>query len=160
MEAFTWSGATGTYNAGGAEQTVKTGVGSTANKWLYSKPCCGPLGVIPQAGNETIALRVAESHRLTNLVQFGTHLQGVMNSGPCTTGCGSQGADTTNVLFWADLDCSKTTACVVSQRALVERCHALRLEHPHRRIPDCPDSDESGQAVKIEGRKTTVMGSS
>jgi hypothetical protein len=38
-----------------------------------------------------------------------------MNSGPCTSGCGSQGADTTNVLFWADLDCSKTTACVVSQ---------------------------------------------
>ena len=119
VDTFTWSGVTGTYNAEGAEQTVKTGVGSTENKWLYSKPCCGPLGVIPQAGNEAIGLRVAESHRLTNLIQFGTHLQGVMSSGPCATACGSQGTDTTNVLFWADLDCSKPTACVVSQTAKI-----------------------------------------
>jgi hypothetical protein len=119
VDTFTWNGATGTYNASGVEQTVKTGIGSSENKWLYSKPCCGPLGTIPQAGNDTITLRVAESHRLTNLVQFGSHLQGVMPSGPCTSECGSQGVDTTNVMFWVDLDCSKTSACVVSQTAKI-----------------------------------------
>ena len=114
VDTFTWNGVTGTYNAGG-EQTVKTDVGSKANKWLYSKPCCGPLGAIPQAGNDTIQLRVAESHRLMNIFQFGSHLQGVLGSGPCTKDCGSQGADTNNILIWVDLDCSKPTACIVSR---------------------------------------------
>jgi hypothetical protein len=114
VDSFTWNGATGNYNASG-EQEIKTGVGSTEDKWLYSKPCCGQSGSIPQAGNNTIALRVAESHRLNNLVQFGTHLHAVLTSGPCTAGCGSQGNDANNVMFWADLDCSKAAACVVSQ---------------------------------------------
>lgn len=118
VDTFTWNGAAGTYNTGG-EQTVKTGIGSTQNKWLYNKPCCGATGSIPQAGNDTIALRAAESHRLVNLVQFGSHLHGVMGSGPCTSSCGSQGADTNNVMFWADLDCSNATACVVSQTAKI-----------------------------------------
>jgi len=118
VDTFTWNGATGKYNIGG-EQEVKTDVGSTQDKWLYSKPCCGPLGSVPQAGNDTIVLRVAESHRLTNLVQFGSHLQGVLTSGPCTSECGAQGTDTTNVMFWVDLDCSKTTACMVSQTAKI-----------------------------------------
>ena len=115
VDTFTWKGATGTYD----EQTVKTDVGSKQNKWLYSKPCCGPLGSVPQAGNKTIALRVAESHRLTNLVQSGSHLQAAMTSGPCTSDCGSQGTDTSNVAFWVDLDCSKPAACVVSQTAKI-----------------------------------------
>ena len=67
VDTFTWKGATGSYG----EHEVKTDIGSTQDKWLYSKPCCGPLGSIPQAGNNTIVLRVAESHRLANLVQFG-----------------------------------------------------------------------------------------
>ena len=115
VDTFTWKGATGTYG----EQEVKTDVGSTGDKWLYSKPCCGPLGSVPQAGNDKIVLRVAESHRLTNLVQFGSHLMGVLPSGPCTKDCGSQGQDTTNVMFYFDLDCSKTTACVVRQTAKI-----------------------------------------
>jgi hypothetical protein len=64
-------------------------------------------------------LRVAESHRLTNLVQYGTHLQAAMTSGPCTKDCGEQGTDTSNLAFWVDLDCSKPAACVVSQTAKI-----------------------------------------
>ncbi len=54
-----------------------------------------------------------------NLVQFGAHLHGALGSGPCTGSCGSQGTDTNNVMFWVDLDCPKTTACVVSQTAKI-----------------------------------------
>ena len=119
VDTFVWSGGTGTWNAGGSEQSVRTDVGSAQNKWLYSKPCCGALGAMPQAGNDTIVLRGVESHRLTNLVQFRDHIEGVLTSGPCTSGCGPQGADTTNLMFWVDLDCSKASACVVSQTAKI-----------------------------------------
>lgn len=119
VDTFTWNGPEGTWNAAGQEQVIKTGIGSKENKWLYSKPCCGPLGTIPQAGNDKIALRVAESHRLTNLAQYGTHLQAAMTSGPCTRDCGEQGADAGNLAFWVDLDCSKPAACVVSQTAKI-----------------------------------------
>jgi len=116
VDTFAWNRAGGTWNAGG-EQVIKTAVGSKENKWLYNKPCCGPLGSIPQAGDKSIVLRVAESHRFSNAVQSGTHVQGASTSGPCTGPCGSQGADTGNVAFWVDLDCSKPTVCVVSQTA-------------------------------------------
>jgi len=108
VDTFTWNGATGTYNASG-EQIIKTGVGSKDDKWLYSKPCCTELASLPQAGNDTIKLRVAESHRLMNLIESGSHLYGVLTSGP------SQGSDPGNVMFWVDMDCSKPDACVVSQ---------------------------------------------
>jgi hypothetical protein len=75
------------------------------------------LAIFPQAGHDTISLRAAESHRLTNLVQFGSHLHGVLGSGPCKGDCGSQGADANNVAFWVDLDCSNPAACLVSQTA-------------------------------------------
>ncbi len=119
VESFTWKGATGTW----AEQLVKTDVGSKENKWFYSKPCCGDLGVIPQAGNDTITLRVAESHRLANLVQRGTHIYGVLSSGPCTAGCGSQGIDATNLLIWFDMDCAKPAACAVSDTGKIASPH-------------------------------------
>ena len=118
VDTFSWKGAKGIWNAGG-EQLVKTDVGSKQNKWLYNKPCCGPTALFPQAGNNAIPLRAAESHRLTNLVQFGSHVYGVLGSGPCTSACEAQGADTNNVAFWVDLDCSKTAACVVSQTAKI-----------------------------------------
>src|SRR5438309_1365269 len=75
--------------------------------------------MIPQSGSETVALRGVESHRLNNLVQFGNHLHGVMNSGPCTSDCGSQGSDANNIAFWVDLDCSNPNVCVVSQTAKI-----------------------------------------
>jgi hypothetical protein len=114
VESFTWNGAKGSWG----EQRVKTDVGSTASKWLYSKPCCGTAGASAQAGSE-IMLRGVESHRLANLVQAGPHVQGVMGSGPCTSDCGAQGVDKDNVLFWFDLNCAKATACVVSQTAKI-----------------------------------------
>ena len=103
-----------------ASRLVRTGVGFDGRQWLYSKPCCGAIGPFRQAGNDTIALRAAESHRLVNLVQFGSHLYGgpwARDPAPAT--CGSQGTDTNNVMFWVDLDCSKATACVVSQTAKI-----------------------------------------
>jgi hypothetical protein len=118
IDTFTWKGESGTYNIGG-EQLVKTDAGSKQDKWQYNKPCCGESASIPQAGNDTMTLRVAESHRLANLAQFGSHLYGAMGSGPCTASCGSQGTDTNNVVFWFDMDCSKTTACVVVQTSKI-----------------------------------------
>lgn len=117
VDTFTWNGVTGTFNVAG-EQLVMTDVGSKQNKWLYSKPCCGPTALFPQAGSD-VGLRAAESHRLTNVVQFGSHLYSALGSGPCTAECGSQGTDTNNVAFFVDLDCTKTTACVVSQTAKI-----------------------------------------
>lgn len=116
VDSFSWNGSDGKFNTI-AEQELKTGVGSMDDQWLYSKPCCGPLGTVPQAGNKTIGLRVAESHRLTNLFQFGSHLHAVLTSGPCTSGCEKQGSDPGNVMFWVDLDCSNLSSCVVSQTA-------------------------------------------
>lgn len=118
VNTFTWNGATGTYNAGGVQQIIKTEIGSKENKWLYNSPCCGQTMSIPQAGS-AVTLRAATSHRLMNVVQHGAHLYGVLGSGPCTESCGSQGADTNNVMIWVDLDCSKATACVVSQTAKI-----------------------------------------
>ncbi|MBE3065060.1 MAG: hypothetical protein IMZ69_08590 [Spirochaetes bacterium] len=120
VNTFTWNGPTGTYNVGGAQQTVKTDIGSTANKWLYNTPCCGTAMSIPQAGSSTVTLRAAGSHRVMNVIQVGSHLHGVLGSGPCTgSSCGSQGTDTNNLMFYVDLDCSKPTACVVSQTAKI-----------------------------------------
>jgi hypothetical protein len=118
VDSFTWSGSTGSWNAGG-EQLVNTDVGSKQNKWLYSKPCCGPTAIFPQSGNAEIKLRAAESHRLTNTVQAGSHLYAALSSGPCTEGCGSQGSDKNNIAFWVDMDCSNPTACVVAQTAKI-----------------------------------------
>lgn len=114
IDTFTWNGPTGTYSTGNAEQTIKTDVGSKQDKWLYNLPCCTANAGIAQAGSD-IVLRSAESHRLANLVQFGSHLYGALGSGPCTKDCGAQGVDTNNVMFFVDLDCSNSAACLVSQ---------------------------------------------
>ena len=118
VNTFTWNGTTGSYNAGGAQQVIKTDIGSKENKWLYNSPCCGESMSIPQAGSE-VTLRAATSHRLMNVVQHGAHLYGVLGTGPCTASCGPQGADTNNVLIWVELDCTVTSACVVSQTAKI-----------------------------------------
>jgi hypothetical protein len=118
VNTFTWNGATGTYNAGGAQQVIKTEIGSKENKWLYNSPCCGPTMSIPQAGS-AFTLRAATSHRLMNVVQHGSRLYGVLGTGPCTDSCGPQGADANNVLIWVELNCSDVTACVVSQTAKI-----------------------------------------
>jgi hypothetical protein len=122
VDTFTWHGPTGTYNAGG-EQKVATDVGSKENKWLYNYPCCGQFAAAPQKGSD-IGLRIAESHRLINLVQDGSHLYGALGSGPCTHDCGAQGTDTNNVMFYVDLDCSTPTACVVAQTAKISSADA------------------------------------
>ena len=120
VESFTWNGPTGAWS----EQLVKTAVGSKENLWLYNQPCCGLAGSSPQAGNQTVGLRGGESHRFSNLAQLGSHVFGVMASGPCAHDCGQQGTDTNNLGFWVDLDCSKPAACVVSQTAKVSSADA------------------------------------
>ena len=120
VNTFTWNGPTGIYNAGGAQQAVKTDIGSRANKWIYNTPCCGTTASIPQAGSSTVTLRAAGSHRVMNVVQVGSHLHGVLGSGPCTgSSCGSQGTDTNNLMFYVDLDCSNPASCVVAQTAKI-----------------------------------------
>lgn len=116
VNTFTWNGATGSYNGGGAQQVIKTDVGSKENKWVYNTPCCGETMSIPQAGSE-ITLRAAPSHRLMNVVQRDGHLYGVLGTGPCADSCGTQGTDANNILIWVDLDCSQPAACVVGRTA-------------------------------------------
>jgi hypothetical protein len=114
VNTFTWNGRTGTYNSGGAQQVIKTDVGSKANKWVFNTPCCGlDLGA-PQAGTD-IRVRVGTMHRLMNVMQAGSHLHAVLGSGPCTRDCGSQGTDPNNIMIYVDLDCSNPAACVVAQ---------------------------------------------
>lgn len=115
VTTFTWNGPTGTY---GEDQVIKTDIGSQQDKWLYNIPCCGPKSAIPQPGSD-IGVRAQESHRLNNLVQFGSHLELVFSSGPCTHDCGAQGEDKNNVMFWADLDCTDVAACKVAQTAKI-----------------------------------------
>ena len=115
VTAFTWNGPEGTY---GEDQIIGTDVGSTRNKWLYNLPCCGSTSSIPQAGS-AVGVRAQESHRLNNLVQFGSHLEVVFGSGPCTHDCGGQGEDRNNVMFWADIDCANPAACTVAQTAKI-----------------------------------------
>jgi hypothetical protein len=118
VNTFTWQGATGTYNAGGAQQMVATDVGSKTNKWFYNSPCCGETMSVPQAGSD-VTLRVSASHRLLNVFQHDSHLHGVLGTGPCTgASCGEQGADAHNIMIWAELDCSHPK-CVVSQTAKI-----------------------------------------
>src|SRR5215475_7423512 len=100
------------------DQVVKTDVGSHQDKWLYNLPCCGKNSSVPQAGTD-IRVRAQESHRLNNLVQYGSHLQAVFGSGPCTHDCGAQGEDKNNIMFWADLDCTEAAACKVAQTAKI-----------------------------------------
>lgn len=115
VDTFTWNGVGGTYSTGDGEQVVKTNVGSNQDKWFYNLPCCGPNSGMAQAGSSEITLRTAESHRLSNLEQFGSHLYGALGSGPCTHDCGSQGEDKNNIMIFVDLDCSKSAHCVVAQ---------------------------------------------
>ena len=116
VDTFTWSGATGTYSG---EQEVKTAIGSASDLWQYNKPCCGTLASIAQAGSADVAIRAAESHRIINVVQYGTHVYAVAGSGPCTADCGAQGVDGGNLVIFVDLDCTKPSACVVSQTAKI-----------------------------------------
>lgn len=114
IESLTWNGPAAEYSLGKADQFVKTDVGSKRDKWLYNLPCCTGNAGIAQKGSD-ILLRSAESHRLSNLVQYGTHLYGALGSGPCTHDCGAQGTDTNNIAFFLDMDCSNPAACVVAQ---------------------------------------------
>src|SRR5262249_20620919 len=121
VTSFTWNGVTGTYSDG---QGIKTDIRSQQDKWIYNVPCCGPKSAIPQPGTD-IGVRAQESHRLNNLVQSGAHLQVVFGSGGCTHDCGAQGEDKSNVMFWADLDCTNAASCTVAQTAKISDADAL-----------------------------------
>ena len=105
---ITWSGTTATYSIG--DQLVDTAAGSASNTWLYNTP----IAAISQLGT-TAQIRPIEDHRVGATVQNGKHVAAALGSGPCTTGCGVQGADANNLSFWVDLDCSTPSACVVTQ---------------------------------------------
>jgi len=108
VTAVTWSGTTASF---AADQVVKTDIGSAQNKWIYNVPKTPTA----QAGT-TIGIRATESHRILGAVQNGTHVYTVLNSGPCTgASCGAQGADSRNLFFWVDLDCTNPAACTVAQ---------------------------------------------
>jgi hypothetical protein len=112
LTSVTWSGTTATFSA---DQVIKTDIGSAQNKWIYNVPKTPTA----QAGT-SVGIRATESHRILGAVQNGTHIYTVLNSGPCTgSSCGAQGADSRNLFFWVDLDCTNPTACTVAQTGKV-----------------------------------------
>jgi hypothetical protein len=112
VTALTWSATTATYSA---EQLIQTAPGSSQNQWLYNTPVD-----MTQLGSSAPPMRAAESHRVMDAIQFGTHVNAVLASGPCASSCGSvQGVDTKNLMFWVDLDCTTPAACTVSQTAKI-----------------------------------------
>ncbi len=113
VNPVTWSGSTASY---GADQVIKTNVGSTQNQWIYNVP----IAAVSQLGS-TMQIRPIEGHRLMNVSQVGSHLYGALGSGPCTnsTSCGAQGTDANDLFFWVELDCTTATSCVVSQTGKV-----------------------------------------
>jgi hypothetical protein len=98
LTQVTWSGTTATY---AADQLVPS-------TFVYNTPVNAP-----QAGS-TVQLRVIEDHRVIDAVQRGSHVYGVLGSGPCTSNCGAQGADANDMFFWVDLDCTTPAACTVA----------------------------------------------
>ena len=110
VTTVSWSGTTATYSG---DQLVHTAVGSAQNQWLFNTELNGAQL------RSAVPIRVAESHRVMDLVQFGNHLDLVLPSGPCAANCGAQGVDANDLLFWADLDCSTPSACVVAQTAKI-----------------------------------------
>jgi hypothetical protein len=107
----TWSGTTATY---GSDQIVHTGVGSTQDEWLYNTP----IAAVSQPMT-AVQIRPIEAHRVLNVAQDGAHLYSALGSGPCTSGCGTQGTDANNLFFWVDLDCTNPTTCTVTQTGKV-----------------------------------------
>jgi hypothetical protein len=107
LTTVTWSGTTASYSA---DQLVPSTV-------VYNAPLNAP-----QAGSTT-TLRVVEDHRVLDAIQRGSHVYGVLGSGP------QAGVDTNDLLFWVDLDCTTPSACTVASTGKVADA-ALHLFYP------------------------------
>lgn len=89
----TWSGTSVTFDSlgeGGMDRIVDSG-------FLYTTPINASQG-----SSATVAM--TESHRVMAAEQRGATLYGVIGSGPCTSGCGAQGADAHDILFYVAVD--------------------------------------------------------
>ena len=92
LTTVTWSGTTASYSG---DQLVPSTL-------VYNTPVDAP-----QAGSTT-TLRVIEDHRVLDAVQHGSHVYGVLGSGP------QSGVDTNDLFFWVDLDCGTPSACTLA----------------------------------------------
>ena len=99
VEQITWSG----------KQAAISGPVTIPTGFLYNTP----ISVAQPSG---LNLRGAESHRVFSVAERSGDLYVVEASGPCVSGCGTQGADTNNIFFWFDID---TASMTVKQKAKV-----------------------------------------
>ena len=100
VDSVTWSGTTAT------KQTQH----ALSSGFLYNTP----LASAPQPS--TPGLRPTESHRFMSAAMAGSHLHGVVGSGPCASSCGAQGVDAHQLFYWFDVD---TTTMTIADSAKV-----------------------------------------
>jgi len=99
VDSLTWSGAVANK---GTQLVLPTGY--VYNTPVDARQSSGPM------------LRGAESHRFMSAQASGGHLYAVLGSGPCTSGCGAQGANAHQLFFWFDVD---TGSRILSQEGKV-----------------------------------------
>ena len=92
VDTFTPTSSTvGTFSAAASPSTISTG-------YLYNTP------VDANQPGSPGGIRGTESHRPFSLMTTnGSDMQLVWSSGPCQSSCGSQGADSQQVIFWFDI---------------------------------------------------------
>jgi hypothetical protein len=78
-------------------QAEIVGPASIPTGFLYNTP-------IPMPQPSGLPIRGNESHRVFSVSAYGGDLYLVEASGPCTSDCGIQGADTNNLFYWFDID--------------------------------------------------------
>ncbi len=91
LTSVTWSGLPSNPSANFSSTTIPTNL-------LYNTP-------INAAQPSSPGIRAVESHRVFGVYSSaGQHLYAVVGSGPCTSNCGSQGADSHDLFFFFDVN--------------------------------------------------------
>jgi hypothetical protein len=101
-----WNGTSVTFDslgAGGSDRIASTG-------FLYNTPI---LAAQPSGAGVVMI----ETHRIQAAEQIGNIIHGAMGTGPCTSNCGSQGADTNNLLLYVAVDVSAYPTLSVAAQA-------------------------------------------
>jgi len=92
VDQIRWSG----------RQAEMVGPASIPTGFLYNTP-------IPMPQPLGLPIRGNESHRVFSVSAYGGNLYLVEASGPCTSDCGIQGADTNNLFYWFNIDAATLT---------------------------------------------------
>jgi hypothetical protein len=94
VDSVTWSGSQGTFSPGST---------SVPTNFMFNAPNDVQQAAMPD-------IRTAEDHRIFSVYSYGgAHLYLVVPAGPCTSNCGSQGADSHDLVFLIDVSIPSLT---------------------------------------------------